>query len=298
MGYRQRHRIPDLGIGVGFRIPHYETILEPRPPMAGEPEGAGRGRLGVDWFEVISENFLVAGGKPLANLDRLRAMYPVVNHGVSLSIGAAAPLDTGYLARLKALVRRIDPPWCSDHLCWGGTSRVAIHDLLPLPQTKSVVAHVVERVKRVQGTLEKPFALENVSSYLAYQGSTMTEWDFLAEVAEKADCGILFDVNNVYVSSRNHGFDPSAYVDAIPVDRVVQMHLAGHTDKGDYVLDTHSDHVRSEVWSLYERAVARLGAVSTLIEWDEDIPAWDVLAEEARKARELRDRVLREREVA
>ncbi len=278
MSFRKRHRIPDLGVGVGFRVPHYATILEEHPAM--------------DWFEVISENFMVRGGRPIENLDRLRAQYPVVNHGVSLSIGSTAPLDRDYLARLKELVRRIDPPWCSDHLCWGGTSRVAIHDLLPLPQTKEAVEHVVERVKRVQGTLERPFALENVSSYLSYRDSTMTEWEMVAEVAEKADCGILFDVNNVYVSSRNHGFDPRSYVDAVPAERVVQMHLAGHTDKGKYVLDTHSDFVRDEVWSLYERAVARVGAVSTLIEWDEDIPEWSVLAEEAQKARDARARVL------
>jgi uncharacterized protein (UPF0276 family) len=278
MSYRQRHRIPDLGVGVGFRLPHYATILEEHPAM--------------DWFEVISENFMVGGGRPLENLDRLRAHYPVVNHGVSLSIGSTAPLDRSYLAKLRDLVRRIDPPWCSDHLCWGGTSRVAIHDLLPLPPTKSVAAHVVERVKRVQGTLEKPFAIENVSSYLSYQGSQMTEWELVAEIAEIADCGILLDVNNVYVSSRNHGFDPNDYIDAIPADRVVQMHLAGHTDKGKYVLDTHSDFVRDEVWALYERAVAKVGAVSTLVEWDEDIPEWSVLADEAQKARDARDKVL------
>jgi uncharacterized protein (UPF0276 family) len=270
-------------VGVGFRIPHYPTILETTPPM--------------DWFEVISENFMVRGGRPLENLEKLRASYPVVNHGVSLSIGASAPIDTEYLTRLKALVERIDPPWCSDHLCWGGTSRVTLHDLLPLPHTRAVVRHVVERVKRVQGTLEKPFALENVSSYLAYQASTMTEWELLGEIAEKADCGILFDVNNVYVSARNHGFDPDAYVDAMPADRVVQMHLAGHTDKGAYVLDTHSDFVRDEVWALYERAVKRCGAVSTLVEWDEDIPEWSVLSDEARKARDVRDAVLGARTV-
>jgi uncharacterized protein (UPF0276 family) len=279
VGYRQKHNIPDLGVGVGFRIPHYAHVLGEKPAM--------------DWFEVISENFMVAGGRPLDNLDRLLASYRVVPHGVSMSIGASSPLDAGYLARLKALLARINPPWCSDHLCWGQTSKVVLHDLLPLPQTKAVVDHVVERVKRVQGELEVPFALENVSSYLTYADSTMTEWELVSEIAEKADCGLLFDVNNIYVSSRNHGFDPNAYVDAIPADRVVQIHVAGHTDKGKYVLDTHSDFVRDEVWALYRRAIARVGAVSTLVEWDEDIPSWDVLSEEAAKARTARDEVLR-----
>jgi hypothetical protein len=284
VGFRQRHKIPDLGVGVGFRVPHYAKVLEERPPM--------------DWFEVISENFMVAGGTPVKNLERLLDAYPVVNHGVSLSVGSNAPLDRDYLRRLKALVRKIDPPWCSDHLCWSGTARVNVHDLLPLPHTTEAAEHVAERIRQVQDFLEVPFAIENVSSYLTYTSSTMTEWEMLVEVAERADCGIMFDVNNVFVSSYNHGFDPNLYVDAIPVDRVVQMHLAGHTDKGKYLLDTHSDHVRAEVWTLYERAVARLGAVSTLIEWDDDIPAWEVLSAEAAKARELRTRVLASRGAA
>jgi len=278
VGFRTRHNIVDLGIGVGFRIPHYPHVLGTRPKM--------------DWFEVISENFMVRGGRPLENLEKLLASYRVVNHGVSMSIGAAAPLDLEYLARLKALLGRIKPPWCSDHLCWGQTSTVVLHDLLPLPQTKAVVDHVVERVKRVQGILEVPFALENVSSYLTYKESTMTEWELLGEIAERADCGLLFDVNNVYVSSRNHGFDPKLYVDAVPVDRIVQIHLAGHTDKGKYVLDTHSDHVRAEVWELYRHTIARCGAVSTLIEWDEDIPEWEVLVAEAEQARAVRDEAM------
>jgi uncharacterized protein (UPF0276 family) len=279
MGFRQKHSIPDLGIGVGFRIPHYPHVLGETPKM--------------DWFEVISENFMVRGGRPIENLEKLASTYPVVCHGVSMSIGAAAPLDLDYLAKLKVLMARIGPPWCSDHLCWGQTSKVVLHDLLPLPQTKATIDHVVERVKRVQGVLEVPLALENVSSYLTYKESTLTEWEMLGEIGEKADCGILFDVNNVYVSSRNHGFDPAVYVDAVPVDRVVQIHLAGHTDKGAYVLDTHSDHVRKEVWALYRRAIQRCGAVSTLVEWDEDIPEWDVLVAEAELARAARDEVLR-----
>lgn len=278
MSYRTRHGIPDLGVGVGFRIPHYARVLEERPPM--------------DWFEVISENFLGDGGRPLANLERLLAGYRVVPHGVSLAVGSVEPLDTGYLARLKALATRIAPPWISDHLCWGRAPGLHLHDLLPLPYTREAIAHVVERVKRVQGTLERPFALENVSSYMTYCKDEMPEWEFLAEVAERADCGLLLDCNNVYVSSRNHGFDPTSYIDAVPGDRVVQMHLAGHTDKGRYVLDTHSDHVRDEVWALYRRAIARTGAVSTLVEWDDEIPEWDVLSDEAAKARTMRSEVL------
>lgn len=252
----------------------------------------------MDWFEVISENFMVAGGHPLANLDRLRAAYRVVPHGVSLAIGSVEPLDDAYLAKLKALADRLDPPWISDHLCWGRAPGVHIHDLLPMPYTKEAVAHVVERVKRVQGTLERPFALENVSSYMTFAADEMPEWEFVAEVAERADCGLLLDCNNVYVSSRNHGFDARTYIDAVPADRVVQMHLAGHTDKGRYVLDTHSDHVRDEVWELYRRAVARTGAVATLIEWDDDIPTWEVLSDEAAKARAMRAGVLSGSEAA
>ncbi len=245
----------------------------------------------MDWFEVISENFMVPGGRPMENLEKLAASYRVVPHGVSLGIGSAVDLDDDYLKKLKALVKRLNPPWVSDHLCWGAVSNVVLHDLLPLPQNAEVVAHVVERVKRVQDYLEVPFALENVSSYMAFRASTMTEWDFLSEIAERADCGLLFDCNNVYVSSRNHGFDPNVYVDAMPVDRVVQMHLAGHTDKGKYLLDTHSDFVCDAVWELYERATKRFGLTSTLIEWDDEIPEWDVLAAEAEKARVVRARI-------
>ncbi len=246
----------------------------------------------MDWFEVISENFLVAGGRPLEILARLEDAYRVVPHGVSLAIGSVEPLDLDYLARLRALVDRLDPPWVSDHLCWGRAPGMHLHDLLPLPYTREAVDLVVERVKRVQGTLERPFALENVSSYMTYRASSMSEWEFVAEIAERADCGLLLDCNNVYVSARNHGFDAERYIDAMPADRVVQMHLAGHTDKGSYLLDTHSDRVSGEVWALYRRAVERCGAVATLVEWDDDIPAWEDLAAEAERARVLRAEVL------
>jgi uncharacterized protein (UPF0276 family) len=274
VGYRERHRIPDLGVGVGFRAPHHTKILSDSPPM--------------DWFEVISDNYLLEPPLLLSKVERLRERYRVVPHGVSMSIGSVDPLDRDYLARLKKFVRRVDAPWCSDHLCWSGVDGVVVNDLLPLPYTKEAMLHVVERVKVVQGILEVPFAIENVSSYMTYRASNMTEWEFLGEIAERADCGILFDVNNIYVSAHNHGFDANDYVDAVPADRVVQIHLAGHTDKGSYLLDTHSDHVKDEVWALYRRALRRIGCVSTLIEWDEDIPEWDVLAAEAEMARVVR----------
>lgn len=274
MSYRRRHGISDLGVGVGFRAPHYAHVLEQRPPM--------------DWFEIISENFMVEGGRPLANLARLLDGYRVVPHGVSLAIGSAEPLDDVYLQRLRRLVDRVDPPWVSDHLSWARAPGVHAHELLPLPYVREAIELVVERVKRVQGTLDRPFVLENVSSYMTWRSSELTEWDFLSEIAERADCGILLDCNNVYVSARNHGFDPSVYVDGVPADRVVQIHLAGHTDKGSYLLDTHSDHVCEEVWALYRRAIERCGSVTTLVEWDDDIPAWEVLAAEAERARRMR----------
>lgn len=283
MNFRENHNIPDLGIGIGARAKHYAALF-------GETSAKPHDK--VDWLEVISENFMVGGGKPHRNLARLIDDYRLVPHGVSMSIGAPGALDKAYLTRLKEVVSKIRPPWCSDHLCWTGAHGVEIHDLLPLPHTKETIAHVSERIRQVQDFLEVPFAIENVSSYLAYEASEMPEWDFVAAIAEKADCGILFDCNNIYVSGYNHGFDPNDYIDAMPNDRVVQMHLAGHTDKGAYLLDTHSDHVTDPVWDLYRRATERFGAVSTLIEWDEDIPDFDVVAEEAVKARAVRAEVL------
>lgn len=279
MSYRKQHRIPDLGVGVGFRPKHAARVLEGAPPR-------------VDWFEVISENFLVPGGAPIANLERLRAKHRVVLHGVSLGIGSAEETSKAYLNGLRELADRVDPPWVSDHLCWSRSEGRDLHDLLPLPYTKAMVARVADRAKRVQDVLGRPFALENVSSYMTFRESRMSEWDFLAEVAEAADCGVLFDVNNVYVSAFNHGFDAERYVDAVPVERVVQVHLAGHTDKGTHLLDTHSDHVKDDVWRLYQRFLRRAGAVSTLIEWDEDIPEWDVLEEEAQRAMKARREAL------
>jgi uncharacterized protein (UPF0276 family) len=278
MGFRDRHAIPDLGVGVGFRTPHVASVLQGRPAM--------------DWFEIISENYLGEGGIQRANLEALRGAYRVVPHGVSLSVGGTDALDRDHLARLRALVQRLGAPWFSDHLCWTGVGLIDVHDLLPLPLTRRTLEHVVERVKRAQGEVGVPLALENASSYMEFRESTIPEHAFLAELAERADCAILLDVNNVYVSAYNHGFDAGAYVDAIPADRVVQLHVAGHSDRGAYLLDTHSDHVKSEVWELYRRALRRCGPVSTLVEWDEDIPAWEVLAAEAAKARAVRDETL------
>lgn len=285
MDFKTKHKIPDLGVGIGARAKHYAGLF-------GDAPASSNPQKTLDWVEVISENFMVDGGRPLRNLDRLIENYRVIPHGVSMSIGATSDLDTSYLTRLKAVVARIEPPWFSDHLCWTGAGGVEIHDLLPLPHTKETIAHVSERIRRVQDFVGVPFAIENVSSYLAYKDSEMPEWEMLAEIAEKADCGILFDCNNIYVSGFNHGFDPNDYVDAMPKGRVVQMHLAGHTNKGAYLLDTHSDHVCDPVWDLYRRALARFGGVSTLIEWDEDIPELDVVVAEAVKAKSVRAQVL------
>ncbi len=284
--------LPDLGVGVGLRIPHYAAIFgDDGTAPAGRAGDAETPRVGVDWFEIISENFMVAGGLPMYNLGRALERFRVVQHGVSLSIGSTEPLDRAYLAKLKELLLRVKSPWVSDHLCWTGAHGVNLHDLLPLPYTEAAVKHVAARARQVQDYLGVRLALENVSSYLAYTTSEMTEWEFVTAIAEEADCGILLDVNNIYVSSFNHGFDANAYVDGVPHRRVVQVHLAGHTNHGRYILDTHSDHVIDAVWDLYRRAIRRTGPVSTLIEWDDDIPPFETLVAEADKARAIRDEV-------
>ena len=280
MGFRDRHRIPDLGVGVGFRPKHAKRVLHDERAVS------------VDWFEVISENYMVGGGRPLANLERLRARWRVIPHGVSLGLGSADGPDPEYLSALRALVDRLDPPWVSDHLCWTRAGGHDLHDLLPLPQTRAVAEHVADGIKRVQDALGRPFALENVSSYMTYRESTMTEWELYCEVAERADCGLLFDVNNAYVSATNHRFDARTFVDAVPADRVLQLHLAGHTREDGFLLDTHSDHVCDDVWALYARTIRRVGAVSTLIEWDDAIPEWDVLEAEALRAKDTRAEAL------
>ncbi len=270
--------VPDLGHGVGLRREHFSRVLA--------------GDTGVDWFEVLSENFMVRGGRPLHVLERVRRDHPVVLHGVSLSIGSADPLRSDYLKDLAALIERVQPAWVSDHLCWTGVGGHNAHDLLPLPYTEEVLDHVSRRVCEVQERIGRRIALENASSYLEFEGSDMPEWEFLAELAQRADCGILLDVNNVYVSAVNHGFDPRKYLEAIPPERVWQVHLAGHTDRGTHLLDTHGTHVCEAVWDLYRFATGRIGAVSSLVEWDENVPEWEVLVSESEQARAIRREVL------
>jgi uncharacterized protein len=265
-----RFGLPDLGVGIGLRTVHFPHILRDWPE--------------VDWFEVLSENFMDTAGRPLYVLDRVAERYPVALHGVSLSIGSTDPLDRGYLRKLKALAARCGARWVSDHLCWTGVMGRNTHDLLPMPYTEEALRHTASRVRQVSELLERPLVLENPSTYLEFAGSRLTEWEFLSRLAEESDCGLLLDVNNVYVSAFNHGFDARAYLDAIPADRVVQYHVAGHTNKGTHILDTHSDHALPEVWDLYRHAWRRTGPVATLYEWDADIPAFDVVLEEARKA--------------
>jgi uncharacterized protein (UPF0276 family) len=273
-----RWGLPDLGIGVGLRTVHFPHILGRRPR--------------VDWFEVLSENFLDTEGRPLRVLDQVAERYPVALHGVSLSIGSTDPLDRDYLRKLKALAARTRARWVSDHLCWTGVLGRNVHDLLPMPYTEEALRHTTARVRAVSDFLERPLVLENPSSYVEFTATTMPEWEFLSRLAEDADCGLLLDVNNVYVSAFNHGFDAEAYVDALPADRVVQFHLAGHTHEGTHIVDTHSDRAAPAVWRLYARACRRTGNVSTLYEWDEDIPDFETVHREAKKAAAYRTSVL------
>ncbi len=263
--------LPNLGLGVGLRAVHYPHLLREQPD--------------VDWFEIISENYMDSRGRPRHVLERIASRYPVVMHGVSLSIGSTDPLDFEYLARLKALAGDIRPAWISDHVCWTGVAGRNTHDLLPLPLTEASLRHVVSRVRQVQDFLERPLVLENPSTYVGFRGSTMPEWEFIARMAEAADCGLLLDVNNVYVSAINHEFDPEAFIRALPVERIVQFHIAGHTHCGTHLIDTHDHPVVDLVWSLYRLAHALTGGVSTLLEWDAHIPPFPVLHAEVLKAR-------------
>ncbi len=261
---------PNLGRGVGLRREHYRHVVENRP--------------GVGWFEVISENFMVAGGNPRRVLQSVRRDYPVVLHGVSLSIGSSDPLDQRYLRDLAALAREVEPAWISGHLCWGSAYGIQSHDLLPVPYTEEALAHIAERVERVQERLGRRILLENPSSYMVVKGAEMAEHEFLAELARRADCGILLDVNNVFVSAHNHGFDPHAYIAGMPPERVGQIHLAGHSADGELLIDTHDGPVCPEVWQLYAEAVAHCGPRSTMIEWDVHVPAFEELQRELDRA--------------
>lgn len=270
-------RFPFLGYGLGLRKEHYPAILEDLPK--------------VDWFEALSENYMVAGGKPLHHLERVREHYPVVMHGVSLSIGSGDPLDKHYLRSLKSLADRIEAHWVSDHLCWTGVNGTNMHDLLPLPYTEEALAHVVSRIRQVQDFLGRRLVIENVSSYLTYADSAMSEWEFLRAVAEGADCLLLLDINNVYVSARNHDFDSLDFLNGIPVGRVQQFHLAGHSNNGEMIIDTHDAPVIDPVWSLYRQAARRFGRVSTMIERDDNIPPLAELMAELDKARAIAETV-------
>lgn len=268
----------DHGFGLGLRTDHFLDVLEHKPK--------------VDWFEVVSENFMVDGGKPKHFLHKIRRDYDLFMHGVSLSIGSVDPLDKDYLRKLKDLADEVEPVWISDHLCWTGMNQVNSHDLLPLPYSEEAIEHVAERVREVQDYLGRQILLENVSSYISYKESACPEWEFLSAVAQRADCHILLDINNIYVSARNHGFDPMEYINAIDPKRVQQFHLAGHTDYGDYVIDTHDHDIADPVWDLYAKSLERFGATSTMIERDDNIPPLAALVAELDIARGIAKNVL------
>lgn len=266
-------RPPFLGFGMGLRTEHYTDILEGNPP--------------IDWFEILSENYLVPGGRPLAILEQIAERYPVVMHGVSMSIASTQSLDMNYLQELKILANRIKPKWISDHLCWTGVHGVNLHDLLPFPYTSEALDHIVNRVNKVQDFLDAPLALENVSTYVSFEQSEMTEWDFIKELTIRTGCWLLLDINNVFVSSFNHEFDAREFIDGIPSDRVVQFHMAGHSDHETYIVDTHDAPISDEVWDLYRHALKRFGPVSTIIERDDNIPPLADMLPELEKIRRI-----------
>jgi len=261
----------DYGVGIGLRIPHYNHIFDKKPV--------------VDWFEIISENFMVDGGRPLRVLDQILERYRVVQHGVSMYFGSAEPLNREHLRRLKTLVRRTKTPWLTDHLCWGSVDGTYSHDLLPMPYTFEAAKRTAEKIREARDFLELPIAVENVSSYAEYHVSEMTEWEFLSEVVERADCGILLDVNNIYVSSQNHNFNPFDYLNGVPAERVAQIHIAGHSKFEKYILDTHDHPVLDPVWGLYAKAIELVGRTATLLEWDDLIPSFEEVHAEALKAK-------------
>jgi uncharacterized protein (UPF0276 family) len=262
----------NLGLGVGLRTVHFPYILKNTPA--------------VDWFEIISENFMDSGGRPRYVLEQIAERYAVVMHGVSLSIGSTDPLNFDYLTRLKRLAEVVNARWLSDHLCWTGVAGLNAHDLLPIPLNEQTLRHVAGRVRTVQDFLERPLVLENPSSYVTFADSTMSEWEFLTRLTEETDCGLLLDVNNVYVSSVNHDFDPAEYIRAVPPRRVVQFHIAGHTHCGTHIIDTHDDHVIDPVWELYRLAHRHTGGAATLLEWDAKIPAFPIVHAEVLKAKQ------------
>lgn len=261
------------GVGIGLRLPHYQHILEKKPV--------------VDWFEIISENFMVDGGRPLAILDQILEQYRVVQHGVSMYFGSTEAPNREHLKRLKSLVKRTKTPWLTDHLCWGSVDGRYSHDLLPMPYTFEAVKKTAEKIRQVRDYLEVPIAVENVSSYAEFHVSEMTEWEFLTEVVEAADCGILLDVNNIYVSSKNHTFNPLDYLNNVPHERVAQIHIAGHSKFEKYILDTHDHAVIDPVWQLYARAIELCGETATLLEWDDHIPSFEEVHNEALKANQF-----------
>ena len=263
---------PFLGFGLGLRAEHYQDILERKPKN-------------IDWFEILSENYMVDGGKPLYFLDAIRQDYPMVMHGVSMSLGSTDELDFEYLKRLKALIERVEPRWFSDHLCWTGVDHMNLHDLLPLPYTEEAVRHVADRISRVQDYIGRQMLIENLSSYITYCDDAMPEWEFLSAIADRADCYLLLDVNNIYVSSYNHRYDPIEYLEGVPPARIWQHHLAGHTNDGNLIIDTHDQDVIDPVWALYEETAKRFGPVSTMIERDGNIPELDQVLAELDQAR-------------
>lgn len=273
-------KMPFLGYGLGLRPDYYEEILALKPD--------------IDWFEIITENYLVPGGKPLYYLDEIRKHYPLVMHGVSLSLASSDALDFNYLQEIKNLAKRIEPVWISDHLCWTGVDNVNLHDLMPIPYTYEAINYLVPRIQQIQEFLGRRILIENVSSYLTYKQSEMTEWEFVRELVQRADCYILLDVNNVYVSSVNHQFNPLDYINAMPKERVAQIHLAGHSNEGAYIIDTHDAPVIQEVWDLYAKTIARLGPVSSMIERDDNMPAFAELLAEVHKTKSIAASVLRE----
>jgi len=269
---------PFLGFGLGLRTEHYQYVIDEKP--------------NVDWFEILSENYMVPGGKPLHNLDVIRADYEMVMHGVSMSIGSTDPINKNYLKALKQLIDRVQPHWISDHLCWTSVNGSNSHDLLPLPYNEETINHTVERIKQVQDFLGRQILMENLSSYVTYNESEMTEWAFFNEIAKRADCHVLLDINNIFVSAHNHHFDPIDYIKGMDSERIMQFHLAGHSYSGDMIIDTHDHDVCDPVWALYEEALKHYGAVSTMIERDDNIPEFVELRDELSIAEKIAKKTL------